>query len=89
MRISSSDRKFSVSVSVSAEISVSVWVSVSVSVWFKLSVSAEISVQNATENRNMKTLFPNNIRSFLRAFYRIFPKSNRKKLQFFFNQPIL
>jgi hypothetical protein len=55
--IPTSDRKFSVSVSVSAEISVSVLVSVSVSVYFKLSVSAEISVQNATENRNLKTIF--------------------------------
>jgi hypothetical protein len=55
--ITISDRKFSVSVSVSAEISVSVLVSVSVSVYFKLSVSAEISVQNATENRNLKTIF--------------------------------
>ncbi len=75
-----SDRKFSVSVSVSVSTKISVSVLVSVSVWFKLSVSAEISVQNATENRNTKTLFSNNRRSFLRAFPRIFQKRNRKKL---------
>jgi hypothetical protein len=46
-----SDRKLSVSVSVSAEISVSVLVS------FNLSVSTEISVQNWTENQKLFTYF--------------------------------
>ncbi len=67
------DRKFSVTIS--AEISVSVCVSVSVQ--FKLSVSAKISVQNATKNRNMKTLFSNNRRSILH-FIKI-SERNRKK----------
>jgi len=59
-----SDRKFSVSVSVSAEISVSVWLSVSVSVKFKLSVSAEISVQNATETKRLKSIFQTQKKAF-------------------------
>ncbi len=53
VKLDSSDRKFSVS----AEISVSVLVLFLVSVWFKLLVSAKISVQNATKNRSMKTIF--------------------------------
>ena len=46
-----SDRKLSVSVSVSAEILVSVCISVSVLVSFNLSVSAKILVQNQTDNQ--------------------------------------
>jgi hypothetical protein len=49
LRVMISDRKFLVSVSVSAEMSADISVSVSVSAIFKVSVSAEISVHIPAE----------------------------------------
>jgi hypothetical protein len=70
LRVMISDRKFSVSVSVSAEMSADISVSVSVSAIFKVSVSAEISVHIPAEISVIEYVKSQNVCTLLILKYR-------------------